>query len=242
MGHEGMRYSLPSRELIADSVEVMTQAHRLDGLVLISNCDKVTPGMLMAAARLNIPAISLTGGAMQSGNLAGEKIGVTNMFEAMGKVYADKMNPNELKSTRERCLPRMRLCNGMFTANTMACLTEALGMSLPGCGTALANSAKKQRIGERNGHANRETRQGRPEAARKFSRRKPSRTRLPWTWLWVEARTASCTCRLLRGKLGSRCRWRSMMRLESVCRICAVWCRMVHLMWRIWIVRVVCRR
>src|SRR4030065_1840566 len=93
MGHEGMRSSLPSGELIADSVEVMTQAHRLDGLILISNCDKVTPGMLMAAARLDIPAISLTGGAMESGNLAGARVGVTNVFEAMGQRNADKMKP-----------------------------------------------------------------------------------------------------------------------------------------------------
>jgi dihydroxy-acid dehydratase len=152
MGHEGMRYSLPSRELIADSVEIMTQAHRLDGLVLISNCDKVTPGMLIAAARLNIPAISLTGGAMQSGTLNAEKIGVTNVFEAMGKVYADKMNPEDLAELENAACPGCGSCNGMFTANTMACLTEALGMSLPGCGTALATSAKKQRIAKETGN------------------------------------------------------------------------------------------
>ncbi len=151
MGHEGMRYSLPSRELIADSVEVMAQAHRLDGLVLISNCDKVTPGMLMAAARLNIPAISLTGGAMESGILHGEKVGVTNVFEAMGKVYADKMKAEDLAELENAACPGCGSCNGMFTANTMACLTEALGMSLPGCGTALANSAKKQRIAKETG-------------------------------------------------------------------------------------------
>lgn len=151
MGHEGMRYSLPSRELIADSVEVMAQAHRLDGLVLISNCDKVTPGMLMAGARMDIPAISLTGGAMESGNIAGEKVGVTNVFEAMGKVYADKMSPETLKVLENVACPGCGSCNGLFTANTMACLTEALGMSLPGCATALANSAKKQRIAKETG-------------------------------------------------------------------------------------------
>ena len=105
MNHEGMRYSLPSRELIADSVEVMAQAHRFDGLVLISNCDKVTPGMLMAAARLDIPAISLTGGAMASGTLNGEKVGITNVFEAMGKVYADKMKPEELANLENAACP-----------------------------------------------------------------------------------------------------------------------------------------
>ena len=151
MGHEGMRYSLPSRELIADSVEVMAQAHRLDGLVLISNCDKVTPGMLIAAARLDIPAISLTGGAMESGNLAGERVGVTNVFEAMGRVYAKRMKPEELTLLENAACPGCGSCNGMFTANTMACLTEALGMSLPGCATALANSAKKQRIAKETG-------------------------------------------------------------------------------------------
>jgi len=151
MGHEGMRYSLPSRELIADSVEIMTQAHRLDGLVLISNCDKVTPGMLMAAARINIPAIAITGGAMQSGNLAGEKIGVTNVFEAMGKVYAGKMNEKDLAQLENTACPGCGSCNGMFTANTMACLTEALGMSLPNCATALAATAAKLRIAKETG-------------------------------------------------------------------------------------------
>jgi len=151
MGHEGMRYSLPSRELIADSVEVMAQAHRLDGLVLISNCDKVTPGMLMVAARLDIPAISLTGGAMESGTIDNEKIGVNTVFEAMGKVYAGKMTLEELALLENVACPGCGSCNGMFTANTMACLTEALGMSLPGCATALANSAKKQRIAQETG-------------------------------------------------------------------------------------------
>jgi dihydroxy-acid dehydratase len=151
MGHEGMRYSLPSRELIADSVEIMTQAHRLDGLILISNCDKVTPGMLMAAARLNIPAISLTGGAMASGNSAGEKVGITDVFEAMGKVYAGKMNEKNLQQLENTACPGCGSCNGMFTANTMACLAEALGMSLPGCATALAATAKKQRIAKETG-------------------------------------------------------------------------------------------
>jgi dihydroxy-acid dehydratase len=151
MGHEGMRYSLPSRELIADSVEVMAQAHRLDGLVLVSNCDKVTPGMLMAAARINIPAIALTGGAMASGNLNGEKIGVTNVFEAMGKVYANKMRRKDLKFLEDAACPGCGSCNGMFTANTMSCLTEALGMALPYCATALASTAAKQRIAKKTG-------------------------------------------------------------------------------------------
>jgi dihydroxy-acid dehydratase len=151
MGHQGMRYSLPSRELIADSVEVMVQAHRLDGVVLISNCDKVTPGMLMAAARLDVPAISVTGGAMSSGKFRGEKVGVTNVFEGMGKVIAEKMTEEELARLESVACPGCGSCNGMFTANTMACLTEALGMSLPHCATALATSAEKLRISKETG-------------------------------------------------------------------------------------------
>jgi dihydroxy-acid dehydratase len=151
MGHQGMRYSLPSRELIADSVEVMVQAHRLDGVVLISNCDKVTPGMLMAAARLDVPAISVTGGAMSSGSFRGEKVGVTNVFEGMGKVIAEKMTEEDLARLESVACPGCGSCNGMFTANTMACLTEALGMSLPRCATALATSAEKLRIAKETG-------------------------------------------------------------------------------------------
>jgi dihydroxy-acid dehydratase len=151
MGHEGMRYSLPSRELIADSVEIMMQAHRLDGMVMISNCDKVTPGMLMAAARLNVPAISVTGGPMESGILDGQKVGVNNVFEAVGKVFAGKMTAAESARLENVACPGCGSCNGMFTANTMACMTEALGMSLPYCATALANGALKQRIAKQTG-------------------------------------------------------------------------------------------
>ena len=151
MGHQGMRYSLPSRELIADSVELMTQAHQFDALVLISNCDKVTPGMLMAAARLNIPAISITGGPMQSGTLDGKKIGVTNVFEAVGEAFAGKTNPQKLAQIENAACPTCGSCNGMFTANTMACMTEALGMSLPYCATTLATNANKLRIAKETG-------------------------------------------------------------------------------------------
>ncbi len=105
MGHEGMRYSLPSRELIADSIEIMMQAHRLDGIVLISNCDKVTPGMLMAAARLDVPAISVTGGAMASGRFNGEKVGVNTVFEGVGKVIAEKMTTEELTRLESAACP-----------------------------------------------------------------------------------------------------------------------------------------
>jgi dihydroxy-acid dehydratase len=151
MGHEGMRYSLPSRELIADSVEVMMQAHRLDGMVMISNCDKVTPGMLIAAARLDVPAIAVTGGAMKSGSLKGKKVGVDQVFEATGQAFAGKISDAELEELEAAACPGCGSCNGLFTANTMACMTEALGMSLPYCATALAASAAKMRIAKQTG-------------------------------------------------------------------------------------------
>ncbi len=151
MGHQGMRYSLPSRELIADSVELMVQAHRLDGIVFITNCDKVTPGMLIAASRLDIPAIFVTGGAMASGCLDGKKVGLIDVFEAVGKAFAGKITEEELTRLENVACPGCGSCNGMFTANTMACITEALGMSLPYCATALAKSAMKQRIAQQSG-------------------------------------------------------------------------------------------
>lgn len=151
MGHEGMKYSLPSREIIADSIEVMVQAHRFDGMVLITNCDKITPGMLMTAARLNIPAIVVTGGPMLSGSYKGRKIGTASMFEAVGEVVAGKMSEEELKKLEDVACPSCGSCNGMFTANTMACVTEALGMSLPGCATPSAVSATRLRIAKESG-------------------------------------------------------------------------------------------
>jgi dihydroxy-acid dehydratase len=151
MGHEGMRYSLPSREIIADSVEIMLQAHRLDGLVMVTNCDKVTPGMLMAAARVDIPAIVLTGGPMQAGVHKGKKITYSRMPEALGEVVAGKMSEQELCEIEEAACPGCGSCSGMFTANTMACMCEALGMSLPYCATTLAMSAKKVRLARQTG-------------------------------------------------------------------------------------------
>ncbi|MCL2134352.1 MAG: dihydroxy-acid dehydratase [Candidatus Bathyarchaeota archaeon] len=151
MGHEGMRYSLPSREIIADSVEIMIQAHRLDGLVMISNCDKVTPGMLMAAARIDIPAIMLTGGPMQAGQYNGKKVSYSNVPEALGQVVAGKMSTTELTKLENTACPGCGSCSGMFTANTMACMSEALGMSLPYCATTLATSANKIRLARQTG-------------------------------------------------------------------------------------------
>jgi dihydroxy-acid dehydratase len=151
MGHDGMRYSLPSREIIADSVEIMLQAHSLDGLVMISNCDKVTPGMLMAAARVNIPSIMVTGGPMAAGRHRGKKISYSAMPEALGQVAAGKMSQEELLEMETEACPGCGSCSGMFTANTMACLTETLGMSLPYCGTSLATSAFKLRLSRATG-------------------------------------------------------------------------------------------
>jgi len=151
MGHEGMRYSLPSREIIADSVELMVQAHRFDGMVLVTNCDKITPGMLMAAARLNIPSVVVTGGPMLSGTYKGRKVGTASMFEAVGEVAAGKMSEEQLKMLEEVACPGCGSCNGMFTANTMACVTEALGMSMPGCATPPAVSASRLRIAKQSG-------------------------------------------------------------------------------------------
>lgn len=148
MGHKGMHYSLPTRELIADMVESVAEAHRLDGLVLLTNCDKITPGMLMAAARLNIPCIVVTAGPMLSGRgREGRSYSfVTDTFEAMARYKAGVIDAKELKACEDNACPGMGSCQGLFTANTMAILTETLGMSLPRCGTAPAVSALKRRI------------------------------------------------------------------------------------------------
>lgn len=148
MGHKGMHYSLPTRELIADMVESVAEAHRLDGLVLLTNCDKITPGMLMAAARLDIPCIVVTAGPMLSGRGAeGRRYSfVTDTFEAMARYKAGVIDDRQLKICEDNACPGMGSCQGLFTANTMAILTETLGMSLPRCGTALAVSALKRRI------------------------------------------------------------------------------------------------
>ena len=148
MGHKGMHYSLPTRELIADMVESVAEAHRLDGLVLLTNCDKITPGMLMAAARLDIPCIVVTAGPMLAGRgAAGRRFSfVTDTFEAMARYKAGVIDEQQLKICEDNACPGMGSCQGLFTANTMAILTEAMGMSLPRCGTALAVSALKRRI------------------------------------------------------------------------------------------------
>jgi len=147
MGHVGMHYSLPSRELIADMIEAVTMAHGLDGLVLLTNCDKITPGMLMAAGRLNVPSIVVTAGPMYSGRLEGQRLSLVNdTFEAIGKYKKGLIDDRELERLEMCACPGAGSCQGMYTANTMACVTESLGMSLPFCATALAVSSEKRRI------------------------------------------------------------------------------------------------
>ncbi len=148
MGHKGMHYSLATRELIADMVESIAEAHRLDGLVLLTNCDKITPGMLMAAARLDIPSIVVTAGPMLTGTgREGRRYSfVTDTFEAMARYKAGAIDEQELTLCEEKACPGAGSCQGLFTANTMAILTETLGMSLIGCGTALAVSSHKRRL------------------------------------------------------------------------------------------------
>jgi len=150
-----MRYSLPSRELIADSVEIMAEAHAFDALVFIPNCDKIIPGMLMAAVRLNLPAIFISGGPMLAGRLADDngfkKVDLSSVFEAVGKVAKGKMSQEELEQLEEVACPGCGSCAGMFTANTMNCLTEALGMGLTGNGTIPAIDARRRQLAKEAG-------------------------------------------------------------------------------------------
>ncbi len=151
MGHEGMKYSLASRELIADSVESMVMAHAFDALVLVPNCDKIIPGMLMAAARLNLPTVVVSGGPMMPGRLRRSDIDLNSVFEAVGKVSSGAMDESELKLYEDAACPGCGSCAGMFTANSMNCLTEALGMGLPGNGTAPAVTSERIRLAKRAG-------------------------------------------------------------------------------------------
>ncbi|MGF7532892.1 dihydroxy-acid dehydratase [Bacillus mexicanus] len=145
MGHIGMRYSLPSREIIADSVETVVSAHWFDGMVCIPNCDKITPGMLMAAMRINIPTIFVSGGPMAAGRTSdGRKISLSSVFEGVGAYQAGKINENELQELEQFGCPTCGSCSGMFTANSMNCLSEALGLALPGNGTILAASPERK--------------------------------------------------------------------------------------------------
>ncbi len=151
MNHQGMHFSLASREIIADSVEIMVMAHGFDALVFIPNCDKIIPGMLMACARLNIPSIFISGGPMMAGRYQGKAVDLSSVFEAVGTVKAGGMSPQDLEELEECACPGCGSCAGMFTANSMNCLTEALGMGLPGNGTILAVEAARIRLAKHAG-------------------------------------------------------------------------------------------
>jgi len=152
MGHLGMCYPLALREIVADTIETVCNAHSLDGIICLTNCDKITPGMLMGVARLNIPAIIVTAGPMMSGRWNKRKLAfVHDTFEAVAKAKRGEISPEELACLEMEACPGAGSCQGLYTANTMACLTETMGMSLPGCGTALAVSAKKRRIAQDSG-------------------------------------------------------------------------------------------
>jgi dihydroxy-acid dehydratase len=153
MGHMGMKYSLISRELIADSVEIMAMAFPFDGLVLICNCDKIVPGMLMAMLRLNIPAIIVSGGPMLTGKLGDRSLDVISVFEAVGARAIDKITDDELAIIEEKACPGVGSCSGMFTANSMNCLSEALGLALPGNGTIPAVTATRIRLAKQVGQS-----------------------------------------------------------------------------------------
>jgi len=151
MGHEGMRYSLPSRENIADAIELMVEAHRFDGLVCIGTCDKIVPGMLMAAVRCDIPTILVTGGPMLPGYAAGRELSLIDVFEGVGRVAAGTMTEEDLGEIECSAMPGCGSCQGLYTANTMACVTEALGLSLPGCAAIPAVDAAKLRLARESG-------------------------------------------------------------------------------------------
>ena len=144
MGHYGMHYSLPSRELIADSIETVVNAHQLDALICVPNCDKIVPGMLMGALRVNIPTIFISGGPMLAGEVEGKKIDLISVFEGIGQLKAGKISEGELKTIEQNACPTCGSCAGMFTANSMNCLSEVLGIALPGNGTILAVDPRRE--------------------------------------------------------------------------------------------------
>lgn len=151
MNHKGMNYSLPSRQIVADSIEIVAKAHSLDGIVLIPNCDKVVPGMLMAAARINIPSILVSGGAMLAGKTSGKITDLSTVFEAVGAVNLGKMSEEELLELENTACPGCGSCSGMFTANSMNCLSEVLGMALPSNGTIPAVFSERIRLAKKTG-------------------------------------------------------------------------------------------
>ena len=201
MGHGGMLYSLPSRELIADSVEYMVNAHCADALVCISNCDKITPGMLMAALRLNLPTIFVSGGPMEAGKtrLAGKEVKL-DLISALAIAGNSSASDADVETVERSACPTCGSCSGMFTANSMNCLTEALGLALPGNGTLVATHHDREALFVEAGHAivNLARRYYEQEDASALPRRSriapPSATQWPWTSQWGAAPTRCCTC------------------------------------------------
>ena len=153
MGHIGMKYSLASRELICDSVETMFMAHQFDGMVLVPNCDKIVPGMVMAAVRMNVPAVVCSGGPMLAGTYDGQEVSLSKMFEAVGSYKAGMISEEKLEECTQNCCPSCGSCSGMYTANSMNCLCEAIGIALPGNGTVPAAYSKRLQLGRRAGAA-----------------------------------------------------------------------------------------
>ena len=153
MGHVGMKYSLASRELICDSVETMLMAHQLDGLVLVPNCDKIVPGMVMAAVRMDVPAVVCSGGPMLAGSYGGEEVSLSKMFEAVGAYKAGMITDEQLEDCTCNCCPSCGSCSGMYTANSMNCLCEAIGIALPGNGTIPAVYSKRLQLAKHAGMA-----------------------------------------------------------------------------------------
>ncbi|RZN62840.1 dihydroxy-acid dehydratase [Methanonatronarchaeum sp. AMET6-2] len=151
MGHQGMRYSLPSRDLIADSIEAMAEAHQFDGLVLLASCDKILPGMLMGALRIDIPTIMVTGGPMLSEKMNEKDLTLISTFEGIGQYKSGEINKEQLREMENKACPTCGSCQGMYTANTFSCLIESMGLSLPYCGTSHACSSEKKRIARKSG-------------------------------------------------------------------------------------------
>ncbi len=207
MGHGGMLYSLPSRELIADSVEYMVNAHCADAMICISNCDKITPGMLIATMRLNIPTVFVSGGPMEAGSPAGLAAPAgpagrkLDLIDPMVASADPSVSDDELIDMEESACPTCGSCSGMFTANSMNCLTEAIGLALPGNGTTLATHAARRGLFERAGavivedHPALLRRRTTPRCCpARWPAGTRSRTRWRWTWPWAGRPTRSCTC------------------------------------------------
>lgn len=211
MGHGGMLYSLPSRDLIADSVEYMVEAHCADALICISNCDKITPGMLMAALRLNIPTVFVSGGPMEAyrATLVDGTVRTLDLIDAIADAVNDKISDEDILRIEENACPTCGSCSGMFTANSMNCLTEAMGLSLPGNGSVLATHTARKALYEDatapwwTSHGATTSRTTSPCCRARSPPSRPSRTPWPWTSPWAAPPTRSSTCSPPRRKRAS---------------------------------------